>query len=229
MIKSAVTPGSKAGGRPLPASSAPHRAEEAARPAASNAHPGPSRAPTHRAMPHHTTPHRTALQHSRRQGPLKPRSVPPSARWAHRQSTAPSPHPSPPLRVTPTVPLPPPPPRDAARMRGAAAGPGHICRLTSACSAPSPGRGCQGSCCRRARLGWEPVARGGLGLLQPNFPESFLLCLPSLSPSALFSLSLSPPLPPPPLRSPPPTQMIFTWYFAQRRLLERRAPTPTSI
>lgn len=94
-------------------------------------------------------------------------------------------------------------------MRGAAAGPGHICRLTSACSAPSPGRGCQGSCCRRARLGWEPVARGGLGLLQPNFPESFLLCLPSLPPSALLSLSLSfvslssLSLPPPPFAPPP--------------------------
>lgn len=73
-------------------------AEEAARPAASNAHPGPSRAPAHRA----------ALQHGRGKRSLKPRSVPPSARWARRQRTAPLPHPSPPLRVTPTVPLAPP-------------------------------------------------------------------------------------------------------------------------
>lgn len=52
--------------------------------------------------------------------------------------------------------------------------------------------------CRRARLGPAPAARGGgLGLLQPNFPESFLLCLPPLCSPSLSPLSVSrSPLPP---------------------------------
>lgn len=51
--------------------------------------------------------------------------------------------------------------------------------------------------CRRARLGPAPAARGGLGLLQPNFPESFLLCLPLLCSPSLSPLSVSrSPLPP---------------------------------
>lgn len=69
-----------------------------------------------------------------------------SPRGTGREERAASPPPSAAFRYPDCTPaLPPPPPRDGARMRGRPAGPGHICRLTSACSAPSPGRGCQGS------------------------------------------------------------------------------------